>query len=233
VNDHRDALKRAAALRAVAEVENGMVVGLGTGSTARFAIERLGERVRGEGLRIRGIPTSLASERLARACGVPLVSFEEVTRLDLAIDGADEVDPAFHMIKGGGGALLREKVVARRSRLMVVVVDPSKLVACLGAARQRLPVEVVPFAHRPVAEELIALGGEPVRRELAGRPFVTDNGNWILDVGFAAGIADPAGLEQAIDRIPGVVESGLFVHLLDRLVIGRPGTPEVREPVRG
>jgi len=207
-------------------VKSGMVVGLGTGSTAAHAIRRLGERIRIEGLRISGIPTSNASGALARDCGIPLTSFEETTRVDLTIDGADEVDPASNLVKGGGGALLREKVVACRSASLVIIVDPSKLVEKLAAAFP-LPVEVVPFASRPVAGDLRELGGEPALRIRDAAPFVTDNGNWILDTRFPSGIDDPAELERRIAGIAGAVESGLFVGLVDRLVIGRPGAPEV------
>jgi ribose 5-phosphate isomerase A len=228
-----DLLKQAAGRYAADLVRSGTVVGLGTGSTARHAIERLGVRVRGEGLAIRGIPTSQASADLARHAGVPLITFDDCEQVDLTIDGADEVDPDFNLIKGGGGALLHEKVVASRSAEVVIVIDPSKLVSRLGAAMQRLPIEVVPFAATPVAAEMRALGGDPLRREGdGGRPFVTDSGNWILDVGFRGGIAHPARLEAAIDAVPGVVESGLFIALCDRLVIGRAGTPELRESGR-
>ena len=221
-----DAAKKAAAVAAAELVRDGMVVGLGTGSTAAFAIRRLGERVR-EGLAIVAIPTSEASAALAREIGIELVGFDRTIDIDLTIDGADEADPELNLIKGGGGALLREKVVASRSRELVIIVDPSKLVERLGAFP--LPVEVVPFASRPVAEALRALGGEPVLRHGPdGQAFVTDNGNHILDLRFAGGIDDPKRLEPAIDEVPGVVESGLFIALADRLLIGRADGIEER-----
>jgi len=224
-----DDLKRAAGARAVADIESGMLVGLGTGSTAAHAIRCLGDRIRIEGLTVRAIPTSVASERLAREVGIELCDFEPGVRIDLTIDGADEVDASLRLIKGGGGALLREKVVAHRSRSVTIVIDPSKLVERLGVVFP-LPVEVVPFAIRPVMDELAALGGSPIeRRSDDDGPYQTDNGNRILDVDFDDGIADPAALEARLARIPGVVESGLFIDLADRLIIGRDGAPEVRE----
>ena len=223
-----DPLKEIAARAAAGMVENGMRVGLGTGSTASIAIRILGERVRDEGLRITGIPTSLASGAQARDCGIPLTDFETTPQLDLTIDGADEVDPNFDLIKGGGGALLREKVVARASTLFVVVADEGKLVTRLGLV-WRLPVEIVPFARHTVEREIQSLGGEPLLRQRDAKPYVTDNHNWILDVRFPDGIADPAATETALDRIPGVVEIGLFVAMAGRIVIGRPGKAEIRE----
>ena len=222
-----DAEKELAGRAAADLVSPDTVVGLGTGSTATFAIRRLGERVREQGLRIRGIPTSNASAELARACGIPLTTFDETTRIDLTIDGADEVSPDWTLVKGGGGALLREKVVASRSHEVVIVIDGSKLVQMLAVAFP-LPVEVVPFAAAVVAEELEALGASPVLRLREGEPYVTDNGNWILDARFEAGIVNPGALETAIDTVPGVVESGLFVNLVDCLVIGRENGPEIR-----
>lgn len=220
-----DGAKRAAGRAAAELVEDGMVLGLGTGSTSAFAIERLGERVR-QGLRVRGVPTSLAAAQLARASGVPLVTFDDVDGIDLTIDGADEVDPAGNLIKGGGGALLREKVVAQQSRRVVIVVDRSKLVPVLGVAF-RLPVEVVSFALRPVSREMEKLGGSIVVRGGASR-YLTDNGNPIIDVAFPEGIPDAAAFERELDAIPGVVESGLFVGLADVLYIGNPAGIETR-----
>jgi ribose 5-phosphate isomerase A len=210
-----------AAGRAAAElVRDGMAVGLGTGSTVYFTLVRLSERIRAEGLALRGVPTSLDTEQKARALGIPLASLDEVTALDLTIDGADEIDARFDMIKGGGGALLREKVVAALSRREVIVVDRAKVVERLGV-RFALPVEVVPFARAPVARALAALGASWTLRVGAGQaPVLTDNGNEILDCRFLGGIARPAELERELDRIPGVVESGLFVGLCHALLIG-------------
>jgi len=207
-----------------------MVVGLGTGSTVRYTLERLGERIREEGLALRGVPTSLDTERTARGLGIPLVSLEEVDSIDVTIDGADEIDAGFDMIKGGGGALLREKVVASLTRLEVIVVDRSKVVERLGQ-RFALPVEVVPFARAAVARRISALGaGWTLRMRDAHEPVMTDNGNEILDCKFAAGISDPSALERELDEIPGVVESGRFIGLAHVLVVGdENGRVEVRE----
>jgi ribose 5-phosphate isomerase A len=210
-----------AAGRAAAElVEDGMVVGLGTGSTVHFVLERLAERIRSERLALRGVPTSLDTERKARTLGIPLVALDEVEELDLTLDGADEIDARFDMIKGGGGALLREKVVASLSKREVIVVDRSKVVERLGV-RFALPVEVVPFARTAVARRIAALGAAWTLRMRDGREAaLTDNGNEILDCRFPSGIADAAALERALDEIPGVVESGLFVGLCHMVVIG-------------
>jgi ribose 5-phosphate isomerase A len=213
--------------RAAADLAvSGQVLGLGTGSTAAFFLERLAERMREEGLRVRGIPTSKASERQARELGIPLATFAETTRIDLAVDGADEVDPGFHLVKGGGGALLREKVVASRAAEVVIVVDAGKRVRRL-ADRFPLPVEVAPFALECVLEELVALGARPAHRRAGGEPYVTDNGLWIVDARFPGGIDEPELMERAIDQIPGVAESGLFVNLCDRLVVGSKDGVEV------
>lgn len=209
--------KQTAARKAVEFVQDGMVVGLGTGSTAYWAIQRLGQRVK-EGLRIRTIATSLRSETLARELGIPVISFADVTAIDLTIDGADEVDPANRLVKGGGGSLLREKIVAAASRTFIVMVDESKVVAQLGAFP--LPVEVVPFGWEATAEACAALGCTPARRMTDGQPFVSDNGNFILDCAFGT-LAEPEALAARLNAIPGVVENGLFLGMVDKLVIGR------------
>ena len=209
--------------------ESGMTVGLGTGSTVHFTLVALAERIRTEGLRVRGIPTSLDTERKAQEFGIPLATLDEVSRIDVTIDGADEIDGRFDMIKGGGGALLREKVVASMSKRNVIVVGANKVVARLGSTFA-LPVEVVPFARVPVRRALVALGCEPALRMVQGRVYTTDNGNEILDCRFAKGIEDAAALERAIDTIPGVVESGLFVGLAHVCVVGNvDGSCDVRE----
>ncbi len=221
--------KEAAGRRAADFAEDGMTLGLGTGSTVHFALLALGERVR-DGLSVRGVPTSVETESKARDLGIPLVGLEEAPTIDLTIDGADEIDPAFHMIKGGGGALLREKVVARASKRVVIVVDPNKVVERLGI-RFLLPLEVVPFARSLVQRELERMDAAPVLR-LADqdRVYRTDNGNEILDTRFPGGIADPPALEEKLALIPGLVESGLFVGLADQLVIGHEsGEVELRE----
>jgi ribose 5-phosphate isomerase A len=210
--------KAAAAEEAVGWVRDGMTLGLGTGSTAALVVRRLGERVRG-GLRIRGVPTSKATEALACEVGVPLVGLDAVTRLDLAIDGADEVDGNLALVKGGGGALLREKIVAAAATRLLVVVDSGKVKDRLGAFP--LPVEVIPFGWPVVAERVRGLGGAPsLRRVREGSPFVTDEGHWILDCAFGV-IRDPRGLGSALKEIPGVVEHGLFVDMTHAVLVGR------------
>lgn len=222
--------KEAAGRRAAAFVETGTTVGLGTGSTVWFTLVRLAERIRDEGLEVRGVPTSLDTERKARELGIPLVDLAEVAALDVTIDGADEVDPAFCLIKGGGGALLREKVVASITRREIVVVGRDKLVRRLGTTF-RLPVEVVPFARAVVMRGIEALGATPhLRHDASGAVFRTDNGNEILDCAFADGIPEPAALETRLAHMPGVVESGLFVGLCHAVVIGdEDGGTEVLE----
>lgn len=213
-----DAAKRAAAEAACAYVEDGMTVGLGTGSTADFAVKHLGERV-AKGFRIRGVPTSHRTEELARKVGIPLATLDEVAAIDVTIDGADEVDPRLDLIKGLGGALLREKVVASITERQVIVADASKLVERLGT-RSPLPVEVLPFGASVVARRLQARGLDWHLRVKDGRTFVTDNGNHVLDVRFADGIADARKLEAELNTTPGVVENGLFLGMTWKVVIG-------------
>jgi ribose 5-phosphate isomerase A len=209
-------LKKIAAEKAVEWVEDGMTVGLGTGSTAYWAIHRIAERVR-EGLSIRATASSIRSEELARELGIPLVSIDEIDRIDLTIDGADEADDRLNLIKGGGGALFREKVLAASSDRFVVIVDESKRVTTLGSFP--LPVEIVPFGSRLTMNALKALGGNPAIRTDGDKPYVTDNGNWIADCRFGA-IPDPATLSVQLNRIPGVVENGLFVGMASAVVVG-------------
>jgi ribose 5-phosphate isomerase A len=218
--------KRKAAQRAIGFVSAGQVVGLGTGSTAEFAIKGLAELV-SEGLLITGVPTSEAAASLARSLSVPLADLNSVPGIDITIDGADEVDPAFNMIKGGGGALTREKLVALSSRRRVYVIDESKLVERLGQS-WAVPVEVLPFAWAVSARHLNALGCEPALRGKPESPFLTDNGNYIIDCRFNS-ILDAQELERAIKQLPGVVESGLFTGIADVLVIGFGDRVEVRE----
>ncbi len=210
--------KRLAAAKSVEFVRDGMCLGLGSGSTAAIMLELLGERAR-DGLRVRGVPTSEASRQLALHAGIPLVGFDQVTQLDLTIDGADEADADLNLIKGGGGALLREKIVASLSRRVVIIADSTKRVERLGAFP--LPVEVVQFAWRPVAERLRALGAVPVlRSDGSGNAYVTDEGNYILDCAFGT-IEDPPSLARTLDAMPGVMEHGLFVGLADVVLVGR------------
>jgi len=207
-----------------------MTVGLGTGSTVFFTLQALASRVREEGLEMRGVPTSVDTETKARDFGIPLVSLAEVTRIDVTIDGADEIDGDFAMIKGGGGALLREKVIASLSEREVIVVHRAKVVDQLGRGFL-LPVEVVPFARPAVIHHLEALGAIPtVRVRAEHEPYRTDNGNDILVCRFGAGIPSAAEMEACLNAIPGVVENGLFVGLAHVLIIGAAdGTTEIRE----
>jgi ribose 5-phosphate isomerase A len=209
--------KQRAGFRAAEFIEDGMAVGLGTGTTAHWMVERLGERVRA-GLRVRCVPTSRRTEEQARALGIPLVSLGEAASLDLALDGADEIGPGLALIKGGGGALLREKLVASAARRFVVIADASKRVEVLG--RFPLPVEVVQFGWELTARRVAAVTSvEPaLRRAAGGEPFVTDNGNYILDCRCGA-IPDPARTERELKSLTGVVESGLFVNMADLAVI--------------
>ena len=225
----RDRLKRAAALRALDEVRDGMVLGLGTGSTAAFVVEGLAARVK-EGLRIVGIPTSSRTAAQARRLGVPIATFAEYQSIDLTIDGADEVAlGSLHLIKGLGGALLREKIVAAASRRLVIVVDQEKLVERLGE-HTPVPVEVTQFGWQATAAALAALGSVPQRRYTAGdQPYLTDGGNFILDCRFGP-IADPAALERKIAMTVGAVESGLFVGRATLVVVASADGVEVMTP---
>jgi ribose 5-phosphate isomerase A len=210
--------KRAAALAAVAEVEDGMVVGLGTGSTAAFVIEELGRRVAG-GLTIRAVPTSLATASAAAALGIAVIDLPPGGTIDLGIDGIDEIDPELRAIKGAGGALLREKVVATAARRMLAIGDASKPVAALGA--KPVPLEILAFARALIEREVVALGGLPVLRTGGQEAVRTDQGNLLLDCRFGA-LADPAGLGAALSAIPGVLGHGLFVTEIHALYIGTP-----------
>jgi ribose 5-phosphate isomerase A len=223
----REAMKRAAAERAVADVADGMVLGLGSGSTAALAIEALAMRV-AAGLRVVGIPSSERSAALARRLGVPLASFSEHRRLDLTIDGADQVERGtLALVKGLGGALLREKIVASASARMTIVVDETKLVDRLGG-RTPLPVEIVAFGWETVLDRIATLGCAPQLRLVGATPFVTDGGNYIADCAIGE-IRNPADLEARLSGIVGVVETGLFVGLASKVVVGRPDGVEVIE----
>ncbi|MBV7410256.1 ribose-5-phosphate isomerase RpiA [Maritimibacter sp. DP1N21-5] len=229
-----DTAKFVAAKRAVEFVEDGMRVGLGTGSTAAWMVRCLGERVREEGLRVSGVPTSTRTAELARQVGIKVVSLDEARWLDLTIDGADEFDEDLNLIKGGGGALLQEKIVATASDMMVVITDPSKKVDALGGFP--LPVEVVPFGwqtSKALIEETLSsmevLGQTGTLRMNAEAPFVTDEGNHIVDLHLQR-ISNPRQLSLVLNQIPGVVENGLFIDICDKVVIGhQDGKVEVMD----
>jgi ribose 5-phosphate isomerase A len=224
----RDHLKRAAAERAVEFVENGMVIGLGTGSTAAFVIDSLSRRV-AQGLSVVAIPTSEHTAEMARSLGIPLTMFGEHRRIDLAIDGADEVERGtLNLIKGHGGALLREKIVAAASERFVVVVDDEKLVDRLGE-RFPIPIEIVQFGWQATAAALEKLGTRPELRQTDGRTFVTDGGNFILDCAFSS-ITEPRRLEQAINMTVGVVENGLFLGRSAAVIVASESGVETMSP---
>lgn len=219
-----EALKKLAAEAALDYVKDGYVVGLGTGSTMRYLLAALEERVQA-GLKITGVPTSEETAELARKAGVPLLSDDDLWPIDVAIDGADQVDPQLNLIKGGGGALLREKIVAANARQMIITVDETKRVSVLGGAFP-LPIEVLPFGWRNTAREIEQLGGKTVRRERNRHVFQTASGHYILDLHIAR-IEDPAGLEIRLNRIPGVIECGLFVGRTDVLIVAASNGVEV------
>ena len=207
--------KQRSAEAACEYVKDGMIVGLGTGSTTEFAVKKIGELVR-NGLSIRGIPTSDATKISAESEGIPLIDFSETMFIDLTIDGADEIDANLNMIKGGGAALLREKIVASASREEIIIVSGSKLVQQLGTFP--LPVEVIPFGWQVVFNQLESLQGNPELRLKQGQPSVTDQGNFIVDCHFRK-IENPEQLEQHLNMIPGVVENGLFINLCTRMIM--------------
>ncbi|MGP4038894.1 ribose-5-phosphate isomerase RpiA [Gracilibacillus sp. D59] len=209
--------KKLAGEKAVEYVKEGMILGLGTGSTVYWSLLKLAEMVK-KGLDIKGVPTSQNTEKLAIELGIPLVSLSSINQVDLTIDGADEVNPNFELIKGGGGALLREKMVASISQSFIIVVDETKYVTNLGEFP--LPVEIVPFSWELTSKQIGALGCEPKLRSKNNTPFITDNGNYILDCYFEK-IQDASKLNATLNMIPGVVENGLFVHLADTIVIGK------------
>lgn len=227
-----DDLKRQAAIKSVDYVRDGMVVGLGTGSTAKHMIIALGELVK-KGLKIKGVPTSKETADLARKIGIALIETEDQWSIDVTIDGADQVDPQLNLIKGGGGALLKEKVVAAAARQLIIVVDHTKCVPVLGGTFP-LPVEVVPFGWGSTARQIEELGFKSVLRKKDGAIFKTEASHYILDVQITR-IDKPAELELQLNALPGVVETGLFAGRTDILVVGAPGGVEVRhaEPRRG
>jgi len=211
--------KKLAAAKAVGYIRSGMTLGLGTGSTAYWAIQGIGEQVK-EGLAVRAIATSIQSESLARELEIPIVPFSEIDHLDITIDGADEVDEGLNLIKGGGGALLREKIVASATRFYIIIVDESKLVYQLG--KFPLPVEVAPFGWELTFRRLQALGGTPRMRMAGGAPFLTDNQHYILDTSFGL-VPDPARLHERVSGITGVMEDGFFIDMADLVIAGLAG----------
>ncbi len=225
-------MKQEVGKAAAERVQSGAIVGLGTGSTTAYAIQYIGERLKsGEIKDIQGIPTSFQSEVLAKKYSIPLTSLDAVDRIDIAIDGADEVDPKLNLIKGGGAAHTREKVVDSLAAQFIVVVDSGKLVDQLGSTFL-LPVEVIPMALTPVMAAITKLGGKPELRmgiKKAG-PVITDQGNMVIDVKFDS-IDNPAELEKNLNNIPGVLENGLFVGVADVVLVGevKDGKPVIRE----
>jgi ribose 5-phosphate isomerase A len=217
-----EAFKKSAAEKALELVQDGMLLGLGSGSTSRYFIEGVGRLVE-SGMKVRGVPTSRESSELAASLGIPIVT-EMVGQIDLTVDGADEVDPALNLIKGRGGALFREKLVAAASRRFVVVIDESKLVRELGVGV--LPVEVLAFLWRTTAERITALGVSLAVRGGEEAPYITDNGNLILDLTVPDGIKDPAALGIELKKITGVVEHGLFVGMADTVMVANGDGPK-------
>ena|ERR1035438_1058575 len=209
--------KQLAANKAVSFIKSGMTVGLGTGSTAYWAIEMIGEKVKKNELQIKAIATSKRSEEQARSLGIPIVSFAEIDQIDITIDGADETDEQLNLIKGGGGALLREKIVASNSWQLIIIVDESKLVKHLG--KFSLPVETVVFGWEKVFQKLQSLGCVPKLRMGNDKPYITDNSNYIIDCAFGE-IVNPAALHEKINSIVGVVENGLFINLASKVIAG-------------
>ncbi|GGP07089.1 ribose-5-phosphate isomerase RpiA [Oceanobacillus neutriphilus] len=213
----QDQLKKAVGEKAASLVKDGMKVGIGFGSTVYWFVRALGERVKQEGLEIEGIPSSIMTGEWAKEFGVPLTDFETTKELDITIDGSDEVDPDFQLIKGGGAALFREKIIAQAAKKLIIIVDESKMVDHLGAFA--LPVEILPFAWERTAYEIEKLGCTPVLRLKDGETLITDNGNYIVDCPFEK-IKDPAGLDRKLQSIVGVVETGLFIDMADTVIIG-------------
>lgn len=220
--------KQIAAEKAVEYVKDGMVIGLGTGSTAEFAVKKIGQLVN-DGLDIIGISTSRQTEKLAKECGIKLSTLDEHGKIDVTIDGADEVDPDFNLIKGMGGALLWEKIVASNSRIEIIVTDNTKNVNMIGT-KSPLPVEVVKFGWKTTSNKLKKLGCAPSIRMFGNTTYTTDSGNYILDCSFKPnGIKNANDTEQRINNTPGVVENGLFIDLTDIVIIGSEKGIEIKK----
>ena len=210
-------MKKMAGEKAVEYVEDGMIRGLGTGSTVEYVLKRLGEMVK-DGLDIKGIPTSMHTKKIAKECGIPLTDLDENPEIDLTIDGADEVDPNLNLIKGGGGALTREKIVAYHSKKEIIVIDETKIVKILGVTFP-LPVEVLKYGWASTKKSLQEFGCNIELRKIMEEVYITDNANYILDCDFER-IDDPEQLEKDLNNVPGVVENGLFVGLADEVIVG-------------
>jgi ribose 5-phosphate isomerase A len=220
-----DLKKKRAGEKAAEYIEDGMVIGLGSGSTVYWTMKKLSELVE-QGLQVKGIPSSKRTEGWAKEFGIPLTDFSETQTLDIAIDGADEIDKDFNLIKGGGGSLVREKFVDSAAGKFIVIADDSKLVDQLGATP--LPVEIIPFGWEVTAAAIAGLGCEPVLRKKEGNVFISDNGNYILDCQFN-GLPNPAEAHHQIKQLLGVVETGLFIHMADILIIGNDNDIEIIE----
>ena len=230
--DRVELLKQQAGIEACKYVNNGMKVGLGTGSTVKYTVIELGRRIAEEGLEIVGVPTSLATEKLATKVGITLVELSDCDNLDIVIDGADEFDSEFNLIKGGGAALLREKIVAQESLSMVVVADERKMVETLGAFP--LPIEITPFSHQATIRQLTKLLDCRVNCRMAGdNPVITDNGNYIADAHCGPKITDPVNLEIEILKIAGVVQVGLFNNMCDVVVLAKDSGVEIKTNPNG
>ena len=222
---NQDELKESVAIEAIQYIEDDMKVGLGTGSTMYYAIKHLGERVK-EGLNIVCVPTSEKTAEWAEKFEIPLSDFSEIRSLDIAIDGADEVDENLQLIKGGGGALLREKIVADAAKKFIVIVDESKVVKTLG--KFKLPIEVIPFGWKITAQSIESLGCKAILRKKEEEIFVTDNQNYILDCDFSE-IHHPEQLNHALKSVVGVVETGLFINMTKKVLVSRSATNEINE----
>ena len=222
----KDNQKKAAAERALEFIPDSSVVGLGTGSTVKYLLEGLANRIR-QGLRINGVPTSRGTATLAKQLGIPILDEEADWKIDVAIDGADQVDARFNLIKGGGGALLREKIVAKAARRFIVIVDVAKQVSVLGSSFP-IPIEIVPFGWPNTLRLVAPLVSRVSLRQREGSAFVTDNGNYILDLDIPE-ISQPSDLETRFNQIPGVVENGIFAGLTSTLIVGTDQGAEVYE----
>jgi ribose 5-phosphate isomerase A len=221
--EQRNIDKKIAGEEAVHFIKDGMTIGLGSGSTVNWMLQKLGELVK-EGLQVKGIPSSLKTERLAKELGIPLIDFSKATKIDLAIDGADEVDNHFNLLKGGGGSLVREKIIDTVADELIIIVDGSKIVPQLGAFP--LPVEVLPFGWEITATTIAKLGCVPELRKIDKEVFVSDNGNYILDCQFNA-IMQPQNLHEKLKQIVGVVETGLFINIASKVIVAKHKEVEI------